>query len=111
MLLLADPRGELVLERRQVEEEMRRLLEDRGLAVDLRAWVLQIDRIQRVPAVVALIPARVLEPADGARPLDVAVGQRPAGRGGERPQGRLLEDEAVVVKRPRSRRSSRMSSL
>ena len=95
-----DPLGQLLRERRKVEEQMVRLLEDRRRAVDLRPRVDQVDRVELVPAVVALVAPGRLEPADRARALDVAVRERMAGRGGERSHRRLLEDVALLVERP-----------
>ena len=79
---------------------MVRLLEDRRRPVDLRPRVDQVDRVELVPAVVALVAAGRLEPADRAGALDVAVGERMTGRGGERAHRRLLEDVALLVERP-----------
>ena len=76
---------------------MLRLPEDRGRAVDPRARIDQVDGIELVPAVVALVAARAREAADRARALDVAVGKRVAGRGGERAERLLLDDVALVV--------------
>ena len=59
----------------QVEEEVLGLDELRGLPVDLRARVLEVVRVQLVAAVVALVAARAVVPADRAGALDVAVGQ------------------------------------
>ena len=73
--------------------------EDRGRAVDPRARVDQIRGVELVPAVVALVAARAPEAADRARALDVAVGKRMPGRGGERAERLLLDDEALLVER------------
>src|SRR5215216_2029055 len=75
------------------------LAEDRGLPVDPRARVDQVDWVELSAAVVALVAARGLEPAVRARALDVAVGQRVAGGRRERDLHRLFDDEALVVKR------------
>ena len=98
-LLRGEPRLELLGERRQVEEEVRRLAELRRRAVDDRPRVDQVDRVELVAAVVALVAARLREAADRAGPLDVAVGQRAAGLGGERAERRLLDEIALVVER------------
>ena len=100
MTLPLDPLGQLLRERRKVEEEVARFPEDRRRPVDLRARVDQVDRIELVPAVVALVTAGVLEPADRARPFDVAVGERVTGGGRERAHRRLLDDVAVLVDGP-----------
>ena len=73
--------------------------EDRRRAVDPRARLDQVDGVELVPAVVALVAARALVAADRARALDVAVGERVAGRGGERAERLLLDDVALVVER------------
>ena len=95
--LALQPGPQRVGERGQVEEEVLGLHEDRLLAVDLRPGVDQVGGIELVAAVVALVAAGAREPADRARSLDVAVGQRPAGRRRDRAHGRALEDVAVVV--------------
>src|SRR5207253_11199131 len=112
--LLLDPGPELRSERGQVEEEMLRLTEDRGLAVEPRAGVDQVRGVKLVAAVVALVAPSLGEPADRARALDVAVGERTPGARGERPQlgagghvallvegGEELLDHPVVVARRR----------
>ena len=73
--------------------------EDRRRPVDPRARVDQVGGIELVPAVVALVAARALEAADRARALDVAVGKRVPGRGGERPERLLLDDVALSMER------------
>ena len=78
---------------------MLRLAELGRRAVDDRARVDQVDGVELVAAVVALVAARLGVAADRARSLDVAVGQRAAGRGGERAERRLLDEVAVLVKR------------
>ena len=99
-LLALDPLRQLLLEGRQVEEEVLGLLEHGWRAVDPRPRVDQIGRIELVAAVVALVAPRTFEAADRARALDVAVGQRMAGRGGERAERLALDDEALLVQRP-----------
>ena len=79
---------------------MLRLLEDRWRTVDPRPRVDQVGGIELVPAVVALIAPRTLEPADRARALDVPVRERVAGRGGERAERLALDDEPLLVERP-----------
>ena len=88
-----------VRERGQVEEQVRRLAELRRRAVDDRARVDQVDGVELVAAVVALVAARLREAADRARALDVAVGQRAAGRGENAPSVVLLDEIALVVQR------------
>jgi hypothetical protein len=75
----ARPQG--VGERRQVEEEVLGLDEDRRLAVDLGARVDQFLGLELVAAVVALVAAGLAVATDRAGALDVAVGRvRPVRR-------------------------------
>ena len=97
--LRLDPLDEPLAERGQVEEQVRRLAELGRRAVHDRARVDQVDRIELVAAVVALVASRLAVAADRARPLDVAVGERPAGRRGDRPERRLLDEEPLLVQR------------
>ena len=60
----------------------------------------QVDRVELVAAVVALVAARLGVAADRARALDVAVRERVPGRRGERDEHLALDDRAVVVQRP-----------
>ena len=69
----------------------------RRLAVDLRARVDQVGRVELVAAVVALVAARLAVPADRAGALDVAVRQGAAGRRRDGAERRLLDHVAVVV--------------
>ena len=69
----------------------------RRLAVDLRARVDQVGRVELVAAVVALVAARLAVPADRAGALDVAVRQGAAGRRADRAVRRLLDHVAVAV--------------
>ena len=64
----------LVVGAEPVEEVVRRA-DLRRRAVELAARVLEVDRVEDVAAVVALVAARALEAADRARALDVAVEQ------------------------------------
>ena len=59
---------ELLRELRQVEEEVLRLAELRRRAVDPRARVDQVGRVELVPAVVALVAARLGKPQIGHVP-------------------------------------------
>ena len=96
-LALVEPCLQGVGQRRQVEEEVLGLDELRDLAVDPRARVPQVGRVELVAAVVALVAARTRVAADGAGALDVAVGQGAPGRRADRTEGGLLDEVAVVV--------------
>src|SRR4029079_3071241 len=98
--LPGDPLRQLVLERREIEEEMLRLAENRWRPVDLRARLDEVRRIELVPTVVALIAPCVREPADGACALDIPIGERVTGGGGERAERLLLDDVPLRVERP-----------
>ena len=78
---------------------MLRLAELRRRAVDDRTRVDQVDRIELVSAVVALVAARFREPADRTRALDVSIRKGVSSRRGERSHGRLLDQPAVLVER------------
>ena len=90
------PVAERAGEGRQVEEVVLALDELRRLAVDLADRVDQVDRVELVAAVVALVAAGAVVAADRAGALDVAVGQRAAGRRADRAERRLREDVAVL---------------
>ena len=96
-LALVEPHLEGVGQRGQVEEEVLGLDELRHLAVDPRARVHQVGRVELVAAVVALVAARARVVADRAGALDVAVGQGATGRRADRAVRRLLDEVAVVV--------------
>ena len=96
VLLALDPRSQLLLERRQVQEEVLRQSEHRRRPVDRRAWLDQVSGIELVPAVVALITASALVPADWAGAFDVAVRERMPRRGRERAERLLLDDVAIL---------------
>ncbi len=99
VLLRLEPVAERAGERRQVEEVVLGLDELRRLAVDQRARVDQVDRVELVAAVVALVATRMRVAADRAGALDVAVRQRAARRRADRAQLRLREDVAVLQQR------------
>src|SRR5690606_39772033 len=67
------------------------------LTVDPRARVDQVDRVELVAAVVALVTPGPLEAADRAGALDVAVGQGAPAGGRDRPLGLLLDHVPVAV--------------
>src|SRR5215210_5050957 len=71
-------------------------------AVDLRPWVDQVDRIELLAAVVALVAAGVREAAVRARSLDVAVGEGVARGCRECAERRPLEDEPTLVQRAKN---------
>ncbi len=96
-LTLVEPRLEGIGQRRQVEEEVLGLHELRDLAVDLAPRVDQVGRVELVAAVVALVAARAVVPADRADALDVAVRQRAAGRRRDRAVSGLLDHVPVLV--------------
>src|SRR5205807_4071777 len=98
VLAAGDPVPELLREGRQLEEELLGLSKDRNLAVDPRARLDQVDRVELVPAVVALVAAGLRVAADRAGALDVAVGEGPAGRGRDRAQLTPLHDVPLLVK-------------
>src|SRR5919197_2692590 len=79
---------------------MRCLAKLRCRSVDHRTRVDEVDGIELIPAVVALIAARGLESADRARPLDVPIRERVACRGRERAERLLFDQPAVLVERP-----------
>ena len=85
-------------QRRQVKEEVLGLDELRGLAVDPRPWVDQIDRIELPATVVALITPGAVVAAVRAGAFDVAVGQRASGRRADRTQLPLGGHVAVGMK-------------
>src|SRR4029077_19649594 len=84
-------------ERGQVEEELLAVHERGRLPVDLRPGIDEVRRVELVAAVVALVTARALVPADRAGALDVPVGQGPAGGRRDRAQRGAGEDVAVLV--------------
>ena len=90
-----EPRQIRVGERRQVEEVVFALLEDRCFAVDLGDRVDQFVGVELVAAVVALVAARARRMADRAFALDVAVGQRAPGGRRDRDFLHALVDVAV----------------
>ncbi|MPM73045.1 hypothetical protein SDC9_120021 [bioreactor metagenome] len=69
-----EPFLQLVGQRGQIQEEVLGLTELRSLSVDAAVRVDQVDRIELVAAVVALVAPGELELADRAGALDVAVG-------------------------------------
>src|SRR5690606_31925305 len=81
--------------RRQVQEEVLGLDELGRLAVDLRDGVDEVDCIELVAALVALVSASAVVAADRTRALDVAVGERAARGRGDRTRSGLSENVAV----------------
>ncbi len=68
--------------------------------VELGARIEQFVRVQRLAAVVALVPTRIGVPTVGARALDVAVRQEPFGLGVVGLFGLALLDVALVLEAP-----------
>ena len=99
-LLGVEPVRERRGERGQVEEELLALDELRRLAVDPAARLDEVDGVELVAAVVALVAAGRAVPADRAGALDVAVGQRAAGGRADGAELRLREDVAVGEQPP-----------
>ena len=77
MPLRAYPLKQFVLERRELEEEVLRLPEHWRIPAEAAADSDQFLRVERPPAVVALVAARAVEIAVRARPLHVPVRQEP----------------------------------
>ena len=92
-----DPAFQLLAESRQVKEEVFSLTKlDRRSAASL-VGVDQVDRVELVAAVVALVSARGVETADRALAFDVAVRQRPPADWIERAHLRLRDEVALLV--------------
>src|SRR5699024_6098104 len=68
-----------------------------NLTIDVAAGIDEIDRIELVPARVALITTGPGRTTYGTSPLDVAVGQRPAGGRRDRALRGLFDHVAVLV--------------
>ncbi len=97
VVVALDPLPQPVAERRQVEEEMLGLAKvDRRIAAAL-VRVDEVDRVELVAAVVALVAARLEVTADRALALDVAIGQRAPGRRVEGSHLRLLDEVPLLV--------------
>ena len=71
------PGAKLGEDGRQVDEQVLRLPDHRGGGADAAPRVDQLDGIQELPAVLALVPARVRVMAVGAGAQDVPVGEEP----------------------------------
>src|SRR5437899_8477053 len=99
LLVLRSPLREGLLERAESEEEVLRLLGDRRRAVNLALRILQLERIEEPPAVLALVAAGAREPAVGAGPFHVPVRQEPLVRRAERGRHRRLVDVAFRFER------------
>src|SRR6202011_4347664 len=81
----------------QIEEEMLGLFDlNRPIAAPLMRLD-QIDGVELVSAVVALVAARFLVAADGTRALDVAVWQRATAHGVEGAHPGLLDQVALLI--------------
>ena len=78
---------------------MLRLLRNRGGPVDLAPRVLELERIQDVPAVLALVATGPGEAAVGARSLDVAIREEPLVRCAKGGDHHRLVDMAFLFQR------------
>ena len=87
-------------QRRQVQEQMLGLDESRCLTVDPGPRVDQVDGIQLVSAVVALVAPGAVVTTDRAGAFDVAVRQRAAGRRRDSAHRGLRDHVAVAVDGP-----------
>src|SRR5699024_3255536 len=67
--------------------------------VDARTRGEQVDRVELIATVVALVAAGSVVTADGAGALDVAVGKCTPGGGRHGPLGGVGEDVTVLVQR------------
>lgn len=83
MVLALDPIGQAFCKRRKVQEEMLRLTEVGWIAIDRRTGIDEVDRVQLITALIALITSRAFVTADRTCSFDVAVGERSVGSGGE----------------------------
>src|SRR5439155_9928 len=99
LLILRGPFREGLLERAESEEEVLRLVGDRRRAANLAHRVLQLERIEEPPAVLALVAAGARESAVGAGPFHVPVRQEPLVRRAERGGHRRLVDVAFRLER------------
>ena len=97
MILLGDPVSQLFREHRQLEKEVLGFAELRNLAVDLGSRVDEIDGVELVAAVVALVSPGVFEATDGACAFEVPVGERASGARRERAELLALHQVALVV--------------
>src|SRR5207249_8381998 len=76
-LVFRGPLGERLFERAETEETVLRRLRDGRRPVDLALRIPQLERIQEIAAVLALVAAGAGEAAVRARALDVAVREEP----------------------------------
>ena len=83
--------------RREVEQEVLGVDELRRFSVDLGTRVDEVDRIQLVAAVIALVAAGIVRAADGAGAFDVAVRQSALRRRGDSALGGFFDHVAVLV--------------
>src|SRR5207245_9123458 len=76
-LAFRGPLGQRLFERAEPEEEVLRLFRDGRRSVDLALRIYQLERIQEIAAVLALVAACAGEAAMRARSLDVAIRKEP----------------------------------
>src|SRR5699024_7978676 len=98
-LLAREPLLEHARKGGQVQHEVFGVDELWCFTVDTRTWGEQIDRVELVATVVALVAAGSVVTADGAGALDVAVGKCTPGGGRHGPLGGVGEDVTVLVQR------------
>ncbi len=96
-LVFRGPLGERLFERAEPEEEVLRLLRDGRRSVDPALRVLQLERIQEIPAVLALVAASAGEAAVGARSLDVSIREEPLVRCAKGGDHHRLVDVAFLL--------------
>src|SRR5207245_3152768 len=92
-----DPFLQLVAEGGQVEEEVLGLLELDGRVASTLVRIDQIDRVELVAAVLALVASRGIETADWTLAFDVSIRQCAAAHRVEGAHLRLLHEVAVLV--------------
>ncbi len=92
-----DPFLQLLPEGRQVEEEMLGLAELHWCVAAALMWLDQVDWVELVAAVVALVAARFRVTANGTNAFDIAVGQRAARGRVEGPHLLFFDEVALLV--------------
>lgn len=100
MILALDPIGQAFCKRRKVEEEMLRLTEVGWIAIDGRTGIDEIDGVQLITTLIALISSRAFVTANRTRAFDVTVGERSLSSGSEGSQHAPANDVSAFVQRP-----------